>query len=126
MTLSNKANTLIKKLRLFGYNIEVFEKSIRVQLPLFCSVNIFEDGETLKADPRFGAMSRTNATLMNQVLLLISLVLISFFTDDNRLQYFFAVSMLFSGFWDVYRYILTENFVSRFQSLLSGEQRNEV
>ena len=123
MRHSQKLIAINNNLQMLGYKIEVFEKETVVKLPLFCSVSIIEDGEVLRTESKFGRMSRTSSTWLVTILLIIEVAIVSFLLDDVRIQIFFSVSVVCACIWDVYRYILTENFITRFQLLAIATQK---
>ena len=124
MPRNSKLSAINDNLHLLGYKIEVLDRKTVVKLPLFCSVSIIEDGEVLKTEAKFGYMSRTTATWLVTILLMIEITAFSFLVSDIRMSVFFGVLAVMAGIWDGYRYILTENFITRFQLLAIETQKS--
>ena len=134
LNLSQTLTATNQELCKLGYTVEDIASGISVRLPLFCSVRIYYDGKILRFEPRFGMISRSNATWLFFVLLSLNLFVVTcltaypFFSDSLRffsdgLRFFIGVTIVWSVVWDVYRYILTENLITRAQYLVFEIQK---
>ena len=125
MLRTPKLSEINANLQLLGYKIEVYDKKTIVKLPLVCSVSIIEDGEVLKTEPKFGYMSRTAATWFNNIFIMLEIAVCLFLlVNDVRSSVFLGVLAVMASIWDIYRYILTENFITRFQLLAITTQES--
>ncbi len=125
------------KLEQLGYSVSEDKSWIVVRLPLFCSVRISHNSQTFLFDPRFGIAGRSTATWM--LFILAFLMLLSFllipdllvlltekrsalpFLTLPGLRIFIVCGFILAFIWDIYRYILTEQFITRAQHLVTKE-----
>ena len=120
---------LRSRLSRLGYSVHEVGSGFAVRLPLICSVRIFPRGDALVFEPRFGRVRRSTATWwMFFLTMLLWTVTLAYLFVTSRLGIpivehrvllliFGLVAAMFSYVWDVYRYLLTESFVTRAQSL---------
>lgn len=123
------------KLEQLGYNVKEDKSWIVIRLPLFCSVRMSHDRHSFIFDLRFGIASRSTATWMLFILaflMLLSFLIIPelvvlltekraalpFFTLPG-LRLFIGCGFILAFIWDVYRYILTEQSITRAQHLIT-------
>ena len=99
--------SLSETLRALGYRVDEKAHGFEVRLPLLCSVLVRTEGENLDLDPQFGLVSRTAATWVTA----LSILVVSFFVRSAPPDqlYLLALAWLCAVVWDVYRYILTEH-----------------
>ncbi len=101
------AESLSETLRTLGYRVDEKTVGFEVRLPLLCSVRVRTDGQNLDLDPQFGLMSRTAATWITALIILVGWFFVRAAPPDQL--YLPALAGLFAVVWDVYRYVLTEH-----------------
>ncbi len=108
---------LKEKILTLGYRVETKGDTLFVKLPLFSSVSISSSGDTIKCIAKFGKVKRSIATWINSILF-PSLLIMLWFTESSLLFIgFMAFMFLSAGLWDIYRYILTQNFINLAQHI---------
>jgi hypothetical protein len=89
-----------------------------VRLPLFASVRVrVDDDGRLNCDPMFGPLRRTPALLFSTTLLTAIAVGLFYFTGLSPLSVGAAFLSIMSGLGSVWRFVLTENCITRVQLL---------
>ena len=129
MDIDTPLTDLRSRLSRLGYNVEEVDSGFTVRLPLICSVRIFRRGDALVFEPRFGRARRSTATwLLFFGTMLLWVVTLAYLATASLLGFpivkhrvlllvFALVGAVFAHIWDVYRYVITESFVSRAQAL---------
>ena len=89
-----------------------------VRLPLFASVRVRVDGDgRLDCEPMFGPLPRTPALQLSTILLTGTTLGLLYFTGASALSLGAAFLSIMSGFVSAWRFVLTENCVTRVQLL---------
>jgi hypothetical protein len=98
-----------------------------VRLPLFASVRVrIDDQGRLDCEPMFGPLNRTHAVQLSTTLLTLTTGALFYFTGASPLALFVGLLGIMSGLASVWRFILTENCVTRIQMLWAmRKQRDE-
>jgi hypothetical protein len=87
-----------------------------VRLPLFASVRVRVDEQgRLDCEPMFGPLSRTRAVLFSTTLLTATALGLFYFTGVSPLSVGAAFLSIMSGLGSVWRFVLTENCITRVQ-----------
>ena len=122
MSNINLLNSLKKKLEKLGYKTREHENGIVIILPLQCSIVVDFEEDKVRCQPKFNKVRRSTATWMNlSVGMLIATVFIFFVNDELRLTVFLLWMFLMAGIWDLYRYILTEQMITRIWNFVKEE-----
>jgi len=96
-----------------------------VRLPLFASVRVRVDEQgRLDCEPMFGPMPRTRALLFSTTLLTAATGCLLYFTGTSPLAFGAAFLTVMSGIGSAWRFVLTENCVTRIQFLWAARLRD--
>ena len=113
MDFSESRERIVTKFHAFGYKVRDEGDFIVVSLPLFSKIRIAFGPESIDVSPRFGALSRG---LTTWTILLAALGCAGLLWMDSlpthRVAYV-SFLVLVGALWDVYRYVLTENMITR-------------
>jgi hypothetical protein len=95
-----------------------------VRLPLFASVRVRIDEQgRLDCEPLFGPLNRTHAVQLSTTVLTGSAAALLFLTGASPVALFVALLGIMSGLASVWRFILTENCITRVQMLWAMRRR---
>jgi hypothetical protein len=96
-----------------------------VRLPLFASVRVRVDEQgRLDCQPMFGPLPRTAAVLFSTTLLTTTAAGLFYFTGASPAALAIAFLSIMSGLGSVWRFVLTENSVTRIQLLWAARLRD--
>ena len=97
-----------------------------VRLPLFASVRVrVDDQGRLDCEPMFGPLNRTHAVQLSTTVLTATAGGLFYFTGVSPVALFVALLAIMSGLASVWRFVLTENCVTRVQMLWAMRKRRE-
>lgn len=97
-----------------------------VRLPLFASVRVRVDElGRLDCEPMFGPLNRTHALLASTTLMTAVTGGLLYVTGISPLAFGAAFLTIMSGLGSAWRFILTENCITRIQLLWAERQRRE-
>lgn len=120
MALSPELTRFASRLEAAGIVTAAHADHLCVRLPLLASVRVRYDGARLSLEPRFGAVSRTVATM--STLGSVSALLVGMTLSGIAVPALVAIGGLgaLAGAYDVMRFVVTENAITRVTMLWAG------
>lgn len=114
------------RLEAAGIVAAVHADHLCVRLPLLASVRVRYDGARLAFEPRFGAVSRTVATM--STLGSVSALLVGMTLSGIAVPALVAVGGLgaLAGAYDVMRFVVTESAITRVTMLWAGTRERST
>jgi hypothetical protein len=116
------AELIVEDLRVLGYNAVPNSQGCKIKLPLWSSVTIMFQQDSIRFLPKVGRTSLTVSTWGSLLLLVVTFSLFSSNFEAASPNNIFWVSMFFFSIvdlvWSGYSYILTESATSTVRNLL--------
>jgi hypothetical protein len=97
-----------------------------VRLPLFTAVRVrVDEAGRLDCEPMFGPLQRTHALLSSTTILTAAALGLFYFTGVSALSVGAAFLSIMSGLGNAWRFVLTENCITRVQLLWAARARGD-
>lgn len=115
------AGLIAKDLRGLGYKVVPNSQGCKIQLPLWCSVMIMVQQDSIRFLPKAGRASLNTSTWGSLLLLIVTFSIFSSNPEAASSNIFWSGIIFFSIVdlvWGVYSYILTESAISTVRTLL--------
>lgn len=118
--------SIAEDLRMLGYDVAVGERGLKIRLPLMCRVTVAFHEEAIRLLPEFGLFSRTAATWVTSLMVVVLLIVVYRAEAGTLTQLGFGIVLLAIGalVWDVYRYVVTESAIMTVRYLLIARLSN--